>query len=238
VRRRVTLAALLAAGAWLTVPASAAADQEIAAGPGTQYLTTSVTMNQGERLTFRNLDTTGHDVTARKRGSDGRPLFSTPVIGTGSSALVEGSQYLTAGNYDFICSIHPFMEGELTVTSAGTPARRPGGDSRAPGIAIEIVSSSLGSVAKSGKLRVSFHTDERANVKLRGTARVGKKRFALTGASFRVPANRPVRASLGLSKKARAALRKAGKASFKVFAGTRDDAGNQGSGAARRTLKR
>jgi len=236
---RRTRRALVAAAAALGLLAPAAtADQEIAAGPGTVYLTTSVTMAQGERLTFRNLDTTGHDVTSNGRRPGGRTLFQTPVIGTGSSALVEGSQYLTTGSYDFHCSVHPFMTGTLTVTSAGKPAKRPGGDSRAPGIAVEIVSSSLGPVEKSGKLRVSFHTDERATVALTGTERVGNSSFALAKGSFRVPANRPVTVSLALSKKGRKALGGTRKARFAVRAGTRDDAGNQGSGGASRTLRR
>jgi plastocyanin len=220
-------------------PSAASADQRIEAGPGTQYLTTSVTMDQGERLTFLNLDTTGHDVRANALAPRGRPLFGTPVIGTGSSASVEGSQYLTTGSYGFHCSVHPFMRGTLTVTSAGRPATRPAGsDRRAPGVAVEIVISSLGSVERSGKLRVSFHTDERATVALTGTERVGRKSYGLAKDSWRVPGNRPVTVSLSLSKKAREALSGARKARFAIRASTRDSAGNQGSGGASRTLRR
>jgi plastocyanin len=236
----VTRRALVAALAALALAAPAAsADQQIAAGPGTQYLTTSVTMDQGERLTFRNLDTTGHDVTARPLGVDGRPLFGTPVIGTGASAFVDGSQYLKTGSYDFYCSIHPFMTGTLHVTAAGKPAPRPNrSDTRAPGVAVEIVSSKLGKVAKSGKLQVSFHTDEAATVDLSGNARAGGKTYKLSKATRTVRANRPVRLALSLGTKAQEALKRASKATFKVFAKTRDKAGNRGSGSARRTLRR
>jgi plastocyanin len=238
VRRAGALCALAAAWAALALPtADAAADQRIEAGPGTQYLTTFVTMAQGERLTFLNLDVTGHDVTARKLRK-GRALFGTPVLGTGSSAFVDGSQYLTSGQYAFYCSVHPFMQGTLTVTSAGKPAKRPGGDSRAPGIAIEIVSGKLADVQKSGKLQVSYHTDEAGSVRLSGTERVGKKSFALPKDSRQVAANRPVRLSLTLSSDARKALSGASKATFSISGVTRDAAGNQGSGAATRTLKR
>ena len=233
------LRALAAAVVALAAAASAAgADQQIAAAPGTRYATTSVTMAQGERLTFKNLDTTGHDVTSNGRGPSARRLFGTPVIGTGSSASVEGSQYLTTGSYRFHCSVHPYMTGTLTVTSAGRPAKRPGGDSQAPGVAVEIVSGSLGSVESSGKLRVSFHTDERATVALTGTERVGGQSYGLAKDSWRVPGNRPITVSLGLSKQARNALSGASKARFAVHATTRDAAGNQGSGAASRTLSR
>jgi plastocyanin len=231
--------ALVAALAALAVAAPAAsADQDIVAGPGTVYLTQSVTMAQGERLTFRNLDTTGHDVVSRKRSADGKRLFQTPVIGTGSSALVVGSQYLTTGDYDFYCSVHPYMEGTVHVTSAGKPASRPGGDSRAPGVAVQIDSSKLGKVAKSGKLQVSFHTDEAATVNLSGSVRAGGATYKLAKATRTVPRNRPVRVSLGMGSKAQQALKRASKATFKVFAKTRDKAGNRGGGSAHRTLRR
>ncbi|MFL5779772.1 MAG: plastocyanin/azurin family copper-binding protein [Thermoleophilaceae bacterium] len=234
---RRSLAAAVAALA-LAAPA-ASADQQIAAGPGTQYLTTSVTMDQGERLTFRNLDTTGHDVTARLPGVDGKPLFKTPVIGTGSTAFVDGSQYLTTGSYDFYCSIHPFMTGTLHVTAAGKPAPRPARvDTRAPGVAVEIVSSKLGTVASSGKLRISFHTDERARVGISGSARAGGKTYKIAKLTRKVQANRPVQLGLTLTTKLQEALRRASKARFTVAVSTRDAAGNRGAGSARRTLRR
>jgi plastocyanin len=234
---RRALAAAVAALA-LAAPA-ASADEQIVAGPPTQYVTTSVTMDQGEHLTFRNADTTGHDVRARKAAPDGKPLFKTPVIGTGASAFVDGSQYLTTGDYDFYCSIHPFMTGTLHVTGAGKPAPRPGrSDTRAPGIAVEIVSSKLGKVAKSGKLQVSFHTDEAATVNLSGSFRAGGKTYKLSKATRTVRRNRPVQVALGMGSNAQQALKRASKATFKVFAKTRDKAGNRGSGSARRTLRR
>ena len=55
-RLRVAAAACSAAVAAVLGGASALADQQIAAGPGSRYLTTSVTMAQGERLTFANRD--------------------------------------------------------------------------------------------------------------------------------------------------------------------------------------
>src|SRR5918992_1543065 len=81
------------------VPAGGAhADERIQAGPSIRYTTPSVTVDQGERLTFQNLDVVGHDVTATQRGPDGRALFRTPVIGGGQEAFVEGSQFLTTGS--------------------------------------------------------------------------------------------------------------------------------------------
>jgi plastocyanin len=232
--------ALAAAAATLALAAPAAsADEQIVAGPGTQYITTSVTIDQGEPLTFRNLDTTGHDVRARLPGPDGKPLFLTPVIGTGATAFVDGSQYLTTGSYDFYCFIHPFMTGTLSVTAAGKPVPRPARpDTRAPGVAVQIVSAKLGKVAKSGKLQVSFNTNEAARVVVSGSTRAGGKTFKLAKVTRQVKANRAVRLGLALSAKAQEALKHASKATFRVSASTRDKAGNRGSGSARRTLKR
>src|SRR5438132_65115 len=121
--RRVVAVALATA---LACPALAWADKTIEAAPPYRFVTTDVTMDQGERLTFHNGDTVTHDVTATQNGSDGQPLFKTPPVDGGKEAFVEGSQYLTAGHYEFICSIHPNMKGMLTVTSNGTPQPRPG----------------------------------------------------------------------------------------------------------------
>jgi plastocyanin len=124
----VVIAALVAL--FTGVTPGALADQEVVAGPGaatTGYANPKPTMAQGEKLTFTNNDIgIRHDVTAKKEGSDGKPLFKSDTIGSGS-AFVEGSQYLTTGTYDFYCTIHPgTMTGVLTVTSDGTPKPRPG----------------------------------------------------------------------------------------------------------------
>src|SRR6476661_8616767 len=98
------------AAALLLWPVGALADQTIQAAPPDRFTTTVITMDQGERLSFHNGDTVGHDVTATATTTDGRPLFKTPTVASGKDAFVEGSQYLTEGHYDFYCSIHPNMK--------------------------------------------------------------------------------------------------------------------------------
>src|SRR5688572_24512355 len=119
--RRSTGAAVLVLMLVLAAPAAGA----IVAAPSSQYLTPSATIDQGEALTFYNFDLAGHDVTSVTNGPGARPLFASPTIGLFESAAVEGVQYLTTGSYAFICSVHPFMAGSLTVTSAGSPVPRP-----------------------------------------------------------------------------------------------------------------
>src|SRR3954454_14910198 len=114
----------------LVVPAVAWADKQIEAAPPDRFTTTDITMDQGEKLTFHNGDTVTHDVTATQNGPDGKPLFKSAETDGGKTSTVDGAQYLTAGHYDFICSIHTNMKGPIHVTTNGTPAARPGSGSQ------------------------------------------------------------------------------------------------------------
>jgi plastocyanin len=91
----------------------------ILAGPGgsqSGYLTTSVSVPAGGSATFTNYDIVQHDVTADEPGSDGGPLFHTPLIGLGQSAPVAGLGQVQPGRaYGFFCSLHANMRGTLTV---------------------------------------------------------------------------------------------------------------------------
>jgi plastocyanin len=90
------------------------------------YSAPTYTMNQGERPTFANGGANQHNVTAQQNGPDKRVLFSTPTLNGGQSASVDGTQYLTAGSYTFLCTIHPnTMQATLVVTGNGTPQARP-----------------------------------------------------------------------------------------------------------------
>jgi plastocyanin len=127
-RAGVLVAVVLGLGA-LGAPL-AFGDQQIIAGPPPasrdQFSPTNVTIDQGMKVSFQNRDIDTHNVTADAKGADGQPLFATSgTVGPGSSAEVGGTQFLTTGNYKFVCTIHPGMEGFLHVTSAGTPVPRP-----------------------------------------------------------------------------------------------------------------
>ena len=80
--------------------------------------------DQGE---LSSLQVTGssHNVTARQTGPDGKPLFRSPTISGGTTAI-QGTQFLSAGSYQFFCTVHPTtMSGTLNVSSNGTPQARP-----------------------------------------------------------------------------------------------------------------
>src|SRR3954452_13845496 len=122
---KILLAAVTGLTALLAAAVALASDQTINAVPSQQFANPSVTIDQGDHVTFTNNDAVSHDVTAKGKGSDGKPLFASDTTSTGQSKPVDGTQYLTTGDYAFICSIHPNMTGTLHVTAAGAPPPRP-----------------------------------------------------------------------------------------------------------------
>ena len=234
---RIALPSVLAL-ALLAAPA-AQADQSIVAGPNSTYLTTNVTMDQGEPLTFHSFDVPSHDVSAHDKGPDGKPLFSTPLIGGGESAFVEGSQYLTSGSYAFLCTNHANMHGTLTVSSAGTPAKRPGAgdpaDAKKPGVSVKIRSGGARAARRSGSLQVEVSVDEAAKVGLKATARASGKKVTIATGSVKLTGAGKRQETLKLTKAGKRALRS--RAAVTVTATATDSAGNTGSAKASRTLK-
>ena len=230
----------------LLVPV-AQAEEEIQAGPPNRYTTPSPSMDQGEPLYFENLDVQDHDVTSKNNGADGKPLFSTQLIGNRERAFVERSQHLTTGRYEFFCSIHTDMVGTLTVTAAGTPVPRGGSgapgapgsasDKAAPKVALKVRSGKLGRVRRSRKLQVQVTVNEGAKVALSATAKLGRRsvkiatgRVNLSGAGVR-------REDLRLTRAGRAALKRRSRLAVSVRARAVDPAGNAGAAKARGRLK-
>jgi plastocyanin len=122
--RRLGLAiALIAVGAMVYAGIALAAAPIIGQGDDT-FSASTYSIDQGE---VAQLQVTGssHNVTAHQPGPDSKALFRTPTI-SGGSAGVDGTQYLSAGDYTFFCSVHPStMQATLHVTSNGAPLARP-----------------------------------------------------------------------------------------------------------------
>ena len=242
--KRVVAAALVAG---LACPALAWADKTIEAAPPDRFVTTDVTMDQGERLVFHNGDTVTHDVTATQKGPDGKPLFATPPVDGGKEAFVEGSQYLTAGHYDFICSIHPNMKGMLHVTTNGTPQQRPGSsgpsatavDQRAPALGVALVSRGVAVARTRNALRVRISVDESAHVMLRAVARPHAGGPLVTVARGDVHMMQPGtrRISVPLTRAGRAAVRRHRALAVIVTGRATDAAGNVTTQRSGRTLR-
>lgn len=158
--------ALAGCGALFAAPAAHGQGQ-ISAGPPNQYLTPDVTIDQGESVIFTNADAVEHDVLARDKGPDGKPLFGSELIGFAQSAPVEHTEHLTTGAYKFFCSLHPQMEGTLTVTSAGKPVPRPGDRT---GLELRVLDSKVSKVRSRRSLRVRVTVNRPATVRMKARA--------------------------------------------------------------------
>jgi plastocyanin len=244
VLRIAPLAAVLAVG--LAVPSALADDQETAAPPN-QYLKPDVTIDQGGKLTFQNNDTVEHDVTAKDAGPDGQPLFKSPLTSSGQSSTVKGTEYLTHGDYAFICSIHPNMTGTLHVTTNGTPVPRPssgggGGSSSGSGssstghltVTLKLLDTRLSVVRRRGALRTRITVDEAATVKL--TARA--KRTALGGATVKFTKAGAKAVSLKLTSAGRRAVRRGSRLAISLTMRATDASGHAARAKASATLRR
>ena len=164
------------------------------------------TINQGEVAT---LNATGdHNVTATQKGPDAMALFRSPTI-SGGQTQVNGTQYLTAGDYTFFCSVHPAtMQATLHVTSSGAPVAR-------PSATLSLQTKTISKALKKGLL-VGINASSKVNdatitAKL-GNATIGQLANAsfTTGQQFNV---------VNLTKSGKSKLRKAKKAKITITAG-------------------
>ncbi|MDX6615747.1 MAG: hypothetical protein QOD60_838 [Solirubrobacterales bacterium] len=104
----------------------------------------------GDAGTVAQLVVTGstHNVTSTANGPDGKALFRSATIGSGSTP-VNGTQFLAPGSYPFICTVHPTtMSGNLVV-GAGTPQAR-------PAVALQVLDKKIAKVIKKAQLRVKL----------------------------------------------------------------------------------
>jgi plastocyanin len=83
-----------------------------ATGPGASsygYLTPTVTIAQGETVSYTNADNVKHNVAS----TDG--LFRSELADLGETVPVAGTEKLKPGTYQFVCDPHPGMKGQLVV---------------------------------------------------------------------------------------------------------------------------
>jgi plastocyanin len=230
-KRAAVVLALAGCSALYAAPASHAEGQ-ISAGPPNMYLTPAVTIDQGEPVTFVNADAVEHDVLARDAGPDGKPLFRSELIGFAQAAPVEGTEYLVTGDYTFICSIHPQMEGTLTVSSAGKPVPRPGAKTS---LKLRVRDSKIAKVKRRGALRVRVTTNRAADVRM--TARTGGKAFAKGTAKLAGAGAKTVK--LKLTRAGRKLVRRKKRIPLTVSASAKNGDGNasQAKAKAKATLR-
>ena len=166
-RFALAAAALLA----LAAPATAGA-ATITAGPGpVSYQNPNIAIDAGEAVSFTNLDLTApHDVTSIDVGPGAQPLFASATVGFATTVPVTGAETLDSGTYDFLCSVHTFMTGTITVRGGGG-----GGGGGAPTLSLSALDEKLGKVDRAGKLRFKTRLDEAATVRVTATTKTGVK---------------------------------------------------------------
>lgn len=233
--RRLTFAAFPVAAVMLATAAPpAAADERIVARSVNEFANPRVTIDAGERLTFRNDDFADHNVTARM-SSGGRPLFASDTIGRGREVDVERAASLAAGAYDFLCTIHPSeMTGTLTVTGTGA---QPQPDTTAPRLRLSIRRTTLSRLERSRRMLVNVSLDEAATVTLRATARVRGRTVTLARGRTRAGDAGRRRASMRLTRAGRRVVASARRLVVTVRGSAADPSGNRSRARARRTLR-
>jgi plastocyanin len=196
-RRAGTLAlgAALALAA-LTAPAAVAAPAQIEAGTGGAdvFSLPSYFHDAGTVAAVTWVGGGTHNATASAKGPDGKPLFRSADI-TSGSAPVNGTQYVAQGVYPFVCTIHIGMNSSLNV-NAGTPLPRPAVTAKA------VKGTKLAAVVKKGKLPVKLTVSNGGAATV--TVLLGKKQV---GAS-KQPVTKSGTTSIPLSAKGKAALAK------------------------------
>ena len=122
-RARLGIACALMVVSAIAAPAAQAQQTEQRAyAAAMNYATPAVTIGQGGKLIFSNLDTIAqHDLVGVGAS------FGTPLISAGEEAEVKGAEKLPPGTYQFRCTLHSWMRGTLTVSPAGgAPVPSPG----------------------------------------------------------------------------------------------------------------
>ncbi|MDM4141614.1 MULTISPECIES: cupredoxin family copper-binding protein [Mycobacterium] len=90
----------------ITAPAAPVRGNQVTID-GFAFQPASLTVTAGTTVTWTNRDEEPHTVAA----SDGS--FHSPGMGTGATFT---HTFATAGNFDYVCSIHPMMRGTVVVT--------------------------------------------------------------------------------------------------------------------------
>ena len=225
--RRASVAALTAIVAVLVAAPATRADERVIAAPlSSGYVNPDITIDQGEKLTFLNPDVAPHDVTSKEPG-----LFSSETVGTGSEVPVTGADALAAGTYDYICSVHPYMTGKLTVGGGGGGGHA-GHDMKAPKVSAKVLDTRISEVLDAGALSLQIKLNEPATIRPVAAAdgtKIAKGRASLDSGSTRMAAK--------LTAKGEQLLRDAKKVELELTLIAADAAGNAAKRAATAKLR-
>ncbi|MDQ2699822.1 MAG: hypothetical protein M3Y23_00660 [Actinomycetota bacterium] len=157
-KRIIQAFGLLAAMITFGFAAGSAGAVTIGASP-TGYTFTSDVFTQapGELSVFENPPESGfHNVTSSSLGPDGAELFVSESIMGGGTVPVAGTEYLDAGSYPFVCTLHPGMDAELIVAGAGAAVPR-------PAFRLSVPRQKMKQVRKTRKIKVKVNASSLSN---------------------------------------------------------------------------
>ncbi|MGA8219466.1 MAG: hypothetical protein WB771_12960 [Solirubrobacterales bacterium] len=204
--KRLWFAVALAGAHFLFAGGLALASAPIIQQGDDTFSAPSYTIDQGEVAQLQ-VSSGSHNVTAHQKGPDGGALFRSPTISGGATG-VQGTQYLSTGDYTFFCTVHPTtMQATLHVSGSGAPQAR-------PSASVSVRSKKLAKVSKKGILvaiTTSTKIDGVSLIAKLGKARIGKANglSLAAGRQFDV---------LKISKAGKRRLRKKSKAKVTVTA--------------------
>lgn len=149
-KRAVALAACAGALALGGAAVATAANENVtAAEECCEFLAASYSIDAGTVGQFQNDTDTVHDIEAGGKGPDREPLFVAKQVKSGT-VPINGTQYLSPGDYPFICLIHGSgMSATLKVLPTGTPQKR-------PSVTVTLPAQDLATAASSGKLKATL----------------------------------------------------------------------------------
>ena len=88
---------------------------------------------KGDGIEWTNNDNTLHTVTHKTAAASDKPLFNSGPIKPGGTFLLNTAT-LSEGDYQYFCTLHPFMTGSISVKPAGAaPAPAAGGNQTSSG---------------------------------------------------------------------------------------------------------
>ncbi|MEO9294942.1 MAG: plastocyanin/azurin family copper-binding protein [Nitrososphaera sp.] len=92
-----------------------------------------VVVAKGDGIEWTNNDNTLHTVTQKTAAASDKPLFDSGVIKAGATFLLNTAT-LDEGDYQYICTLHPFMTGSISIKPAGAaPAAQVEGNQTSSG---------------------------------------------------------------------------------------------------------
>jgi plastocyanin len=78
---------------------------------------------KGDGIEWTNKDNTPHTITQKTASGSDKPLFDSGIIAAGKTYLLNTAD-LKEGTYEYMCTLHPFMHGTLTIKAAAAGGKQ------------------------------------------------------------------------------------------------------------------